>query len=57
MAGKELVEKNPRHNFLRLLSEDPDIVTTAPHTTDVKRVDEVWAARNLILKHPGKDEI
>ena len=32
-------------DFHTILSEDPNIVTTAPHTTDVKRVDEVWAAR------------
>ena len=41
------------HDFLTILTEDPEIVTTAPHTTDVGRVDEVWAARNLILRHPG----
>ena len=39
----------------RILSEDPEIVTTAPHTTDVRRVDEVWAARNLVLRHPGPE--
>ena len=36
-----------------VLSEDPETVTSAPHTTPVKRVDEVWAARNLVLRHPG----
>jgi glycine dehydrogenase subunit 2 len=30
--------------------EDPELVRTAPHTTPVKRVDEVGAARNLILR-------
>ena len=39
-------------DFLAILSEDPSIVTTAPHTTDVRRVDEVQAARNLVLRHP-----
>ena len=39
-------------DFHSVISEDPEILTTAPHTTDVKRVDEVWAARNLILRHP-----
>jgi len=39
----------------KILSEDPEIVTTAPHTTDVRRVDEVWAARNLVLRHPGPE--
>ena len=38
-------------NFHAVLSEDPEILTTAPHNTDVKRVDEVWAARNLILRY------
>ena len=40
-------------DFHAILSEDPETVTTAPHTTTVKRVDEVWAARNLVLRHPG----
>lgn len=39
-------------DFLTILSEDPSVVTTAPHTTDVRRVDEVQAARNLVLRHP-----
>ncbi|MDP6857188.1 MAG: hypothetical protein QGH13_06630, partial [Candidatus Thalassarchaeaceae archaeon] len=38
-------------NFHAVLCEDPEILTNAPHNTDVKRVDEVWAARNLILRH------
>ena len=38
-------------NFHKVLTEDPEILATAPHNTDVKRVDEVWAARNLILRH------
>jgi glycine dehydrogenase subunit 2 len=41
-------------DFHEILSEDPEIVTTAPHTTTVRRVDEVWAARNLVLRHPGR---
>ena len=40
-------------DFHEILCEDPEIVTSAPHTTDVRRVDEVWAARNLVLRHPG----
>ncbi len=31
-------------------AEDPEIVRGAPHTTPVRRVDEVGAARNLILR-------
>ena len=42
-------------DFLAILAEDPEVVITAPHNTDVRRVDEVWAARNLILRHPGSE--
>jgi glycine dehydrogenase subunit 2 len=34
----------------REVEEDPQIVLGAPHTTPVKRVDEVEAARNLVLR-------
>ena len=34
----------------RECAEDPEIVLRAPHTTPVRRVDEVGAARNLILR-------
>ncbi len=34
----------------RECEEDPDIVRNAPHTTPVRRVDEVGAARNLVLR-------
>jgi glycine dehydrogenase subunit 2 len=34
----------------RECEEDPAIVTKAPHTTPVKRVDEVAAAKNLVLR-------
>ena len=52
--SKEVLDKFAS-DFHKILSEDPDIITSAPHSTDVKRVDEVWAARNLILKHPGNN--
>ena len=52
--SKEALDKFA-DDFHAVLSEDADILTTAPHTTDVKRVDEVWAARNLILRHPKED--
>ena len=39
-------------DFLSILAEDPEIVKNAPHTTPVRRVDEVLAARQLILRHP-----
>ncbi|HEU5251162.1 MAG TPA: aminomethyl-transferring glycine dehydrogenase subunit GcvPB [Thermoanaerobaculia bacterium] len=34
----------------REIEDDPQIVLTAPHTTPVRRVDEVGAARNLVLR-------
>jgi glycine dehydrogenase subunit 2 len=38
----------------REVREDPQIVLNAPHTTPVRRVDEVAAARNLVLRwKPG----
>ena len=38
----------------REAEEDPQIVLQAPHTTPVRRVDEVGAAKNLILRwRPG----
>ena len=49
--SKEVLDKFAA-DFHSVLSEDPEIVTTAPHSTPVKRVDEVWAARNLVLRHP-----
>jgi glycine dehydrogenase subunit 2 len=39
----------------REAEEDPDIVLRAPYTTPVRRVDEVGAARNLVLRwRPAK---
>lgn len=52
--SKEVLDKFAA-DFHAVLSEDPEIVTSAPHTTPVKRVDEVWAARKLILRHPITD--
>jgi len=34
----------------RECEENPELVRTAPHTTPVRRVDEVGAARNLVLR-------
>jgi glycine dehydrogenase subunit 2 len=36
--------------------ENPELVKTAPHTTPVRRLDEVKAAREPVLKWPGWDE-
>ena len=53
--SKEAIDKFA-DDFLQILADDPELVKTAPHDTPVKRVDEVWAARNLILRHPLDDE-
>jgi len=53
--SKEVLDKFAE-DFLKILGEDPELVTTAPHTTDVRRVDEVLAARSLVLKHPFDEE-
>jgi glycine dehydrogenase subunit 2 len=34
----------------REAEENPEIIRNAPHTTPVRRVDEVAAARNLVLR-------
>lgn len=52
--SKEAIDKFA-DDFLAILAEDPEIVLSAPHDTPVRRVDEVWAARNLILRHPLDD--
>jgi glycine dehydrogenase subunit 2 len=44
--------------MLRIAKEardDPELVMTAPHTTPVKRLDEVKAARDLVLRE-GQDQ-
>lgn len=35
--------------MLKILQEDPKVVTSAPHETPVGRVNDVWAAKNLVL--------
>ncbi|MGE5278119.1 MAG: aminomethyl-transferring glycine dehydrogenase subunit GcvPB [Acidobacteriota bacterium] len=41
----------------REAEQDPQMVLSAPHTTPVRRVDEVGAARNLVLRwRPGSRE-
>jgi len=38
----------------REAQESPEVIRNAPHTTPVRRVDEVAAARNLVLRwRPG----
>jgi len=38
--------------FVEVLQEDADTLHNAPVTTNVRRVDEVYAARNLTLSYP-----
>ena len=42
--------------FVEVLQEDPDVLHEAPITTKVRRVDEVYAARNLVLSYPFDEE-
>lgn len=37
--------------IIKEIETDPDMVRTAPHTLSVKRLDEIQAAKNPILKH------
>ena len=53
--SKEVLDKFAE-DFLKILGEDPELVATAPHTTDARRVDEVLAARSLALKLPFDEE-
>ena len=41
-------------DFKQLAYDDPQKILNAPYTTPVKRVDDVQAARNPILKYPFK---
>ena len=49
--SKDVLDKFAE-DFLSILSEDPEIVKNALHTTKVRRVDEVLAARQLIFEAP-----
>ena len=42
--------------FVEVLQEDPEVLHAAPITTKVRRVDEVYAARNLVLSYPFDEE-
>ncbi len=52
--SREVLDKFAE-DFLTILSEDPEVILTAPHTTDVRRVDEVLAARTLVLRKEFDD--
>jgi glycine dehydrogenase subunit 2 len=43
-------------DFAKVLQVDAETLHAAPITTPVRRVDEVYAARNLCLRHPYDDE-
>ena len=43
-------------DFCKVLQLDAETLHNAPTTTPVRRVDEVYAARNLCLRHPFEDE-
>jgi len=42
--------------FVEVIQEDPEVLHEAPITTKVRRVDEVYAARNLTLSYPFDEE-
>ena len=42
--------------FVEVIQMDPQVLHEAPITTKVRRVDEVYAARNLTLSYPFDDE-
>jgi glycine dehydrogenase subunit 2 len=53
----EVESKETLDNFIHIMRivakeaiENPELVKTAPHTTLVRRLDEVKAARNPIVK-------
>lgn len=54
--SKEVLDKFAQ-DFHSILAEDPEIVLSSPHTTPVGRVDEVWAARNLILRYNKSQDL
>ena len=52
--SKDTLDTFAEH-FAQVLNTDPKELHEAPITTPVRRVDEVYAARNLCLKHPFDD--
>jgi glycine dehydrogenase subunit 2 len=43
-------------DFAKVLQVDAETLHAAPITTPVRRVDEVYAARNLCLRHPYDED-
>ena len=52
--SREVLDKFAE-DFLTILSEDPEVIKTAPHSTEVRRVDEALAARTLVLRKEFED--
>ena len=52
--SKDTLDTFAEH-FAQVLKTDPETLHEAPITTPVRRVDEVYAARNLCLRHPYDD--
>jgi len=52
--SKDTLDTFAKH-FVEVLTVDPEVLHQAPITTPVRRVDEVYAARNLCLRHPFDD--
>ena len=52
----KLPYKTFAEDFAKVLQVDAETLHNAPITTPVRRVDEVYAARNLCLRHPYDDD-
>ena len=52
--SKEVLDEFAK-KFVEVLQEDADVLHNAPVTTKVRRVDEVYAARNLTLSYPFEE--
>ena len=52
--SKDTLDTFAEH-FAQVLRTDAETLHEAPVTTPVRRVDEVYAARNLCLRHPFED--
>lgn len=50
IGGLSARTANARDSAFSLGAEDSEIIRKAPHTTPVRRVDEVTAAKNLFLR-------
>lgn len=53
--SKDTLDTFAKH-FVEVLQQSPESLHEAPTTTPVRRVDEVYAARNLCLRHPFEDQ-